>query len=33
MMYNLLFGAIASERKHSAYVDQQDYKLNYTFLY
>lgn len=33
MMYNELFGEIARERKNSAYVEQQDYKLNYTFLH
>lgn len=33
VMYNGLFGEIARERKVDAFVEQEDYRLNYTFLY
>lgn len=32
-MYNDLFGEITKERKNKAYVDSEDYKLNYTFFH
>jgi len=32
-MYNELFGQITQEIKHTAFIGQQEYKLNFTFLY
>ena len=32
-MYNELYGQIVRENKNAAFVDDQDYKLNYTFLH
>lgn len=33
MMYNELFRQIARDNKNTAFVELQDYRLNYTFLY
>jgi hypothetical protein len=31
-MYDELYGEIAKERKNSAFIRHDDYKLNYSFL-
>ena len=33
MMYDELYGEIAKQRKNHAFIESDDYKLNYTFLY
>jgi hypothetical protein len=33
MMYNDLFGEITKERKNRAYVEHDDYRLNYSFFH
>lgn len=32
-MYNALFGAITRMKKNVAYVEDNDYRLNYTTMY
>jgi len=32
-MYDELYGEIAKERKNFAFIESDDYKLNYSFLY
>ena len=32
-MYNQLYGAITKLKKNWAYIDKDDYKLNYTAFY
>lgn len=33
MMYNQLFQEIARDNKNTAFVEAEDYRLNYTFLH
>jgi len=33
MMYNQLFQEIAHDNKNTAFVEAEDYRLNYTFLH